>query len=314
MAHVRRPVLREGVMAGLIGAAIVALWFLLYDAWRGRPLFTPALLGTAVFYGVSTPGSVQIAPGPVIGYTILHVLAFVGIGIVAACMMVASEREPAVFVAFVTLFGIFEVFFFVILRTLSHETLGALGWWAVLAANFLASIGMLWFLVRGHPELPSALVGSSGPVLREGVAAGLVGAAVVAAWFVVLDALHGDPLRTPRFLGTAMLRQSDPVGAILSYTIVHGLVFVLFGIAGAFLLSGAEGRPLFLFPFVLLYLAFEFFFFAVVLILARWVLDELAGWAVVLGNVLAGAAMLTYYFRRHRSLAGRIAQALAEEG
>jgi hypothetical protein len=313
MAQVQRPVLREGVIAGLIGAAVVALWFLLYDAWRGRPLFTPALLGTTIFYGVSTPASVQIGAGPVIGYTILHVLAFVGVGIVAACMLVASEREPAVFIAFVTLFGVFEVFFFVVLRTLSHETLGALGWWAVLAGNFLASVGMLWFLVRGHPELPSALVGSSGPVLREGVVAGVIGAAVVACWFLILDALRGDPLRTPRFLGTAMLRQDDPVGAIVSYTIVHLLVFILFGIAGAFLLSGAEGRPVFLFPFVLLYIAFEFFFFAVVLILARWVLDDLAGWAVVLGNLLAGAAMLTYYFQTHRSLAGRVAQALAEE-
>ncbi len=313
MAQVQRPVLREGVIAGLIGAAVVALWFLLYDAWRGHPLFTPALLGTTIFYGVSTPASVQIGAGPVIGYTILHVLAFVGVGIVAACMMVASEREPVVFIAFVTLFGVFEVFFFVGLRTLSQETLGALGWWAILAGNFLASIGMLWFLVRGHPQLPTALVGSSGPALREGVAAGVIGAAVVAVWFLVLDAVRGDPLRTPRFLGTAMLRQDDPVGAILSYTIFHAIVFVLFGIAGAFLLSGAEARPVFLFPFVMLYIAFEFFFFAVVLILARWVLDELAGWTVVVGNLLAGAAMLAYYFRKHRALAGRVARALAEE-
>jgi hypothetical protein len=313
MSRVGRSVLGEGVLAGVLGAAIVALWFLIHDAWRGQPFFTPALLGTAIFYGVSSPAGIQIAAGPVIGYTIVHVLAFVGFGIVAACMMVASEREPAIFVAFVTLFGVFEVFFFAVLRTLSQEMLGALGWWAILAGNFLASIGMLWFLVRGHPELPSALVGSSGPMLREGVVAGVIGAAVVAVWFLILDAVHGDPLRTPRFLGTAMLRQDDPVGATLAYTIVHVIVFVLFGVAGAFLLAGAEGRPLFLLPFVMLYLAFEFFFFAVVLLLARWVLDEIAGWAVVVGNLLAGAAMLAYYFRKHRSLAGRIAQAFAEE-
>jgi hypothetical protein len=309
----RHSVLREGVTAGLIGAATVALWFLIHDAWRGHALFTPALLGTAIFYGVSSPAGVPVAAGPVIGYTIVHTLAFVGFGIAAACVMAASEREPPIFVAFVTLFGVFEVFFFVVLRTLSQEMLGALGWWAILTGNFLASIGMLWFLARGHPEPPAALVGSSGPLLREGVVAGLLGAAVVALWFLVLDAIHGDPLRTPRFLGTAMLRQDDPVGAILSYTIVHGTVFVLFGIAGAVLLSGAEQRPALLFPFVMLYIAFEFFFFAVVLVLARWVLDELAGWAVVVGNLLAGAAMLTYFFRKHRGLASRVALALAEE-
>ncbi len=313
MAPTQRSVLREGVIAGVIGAATVALWFLIYDAWRGKPFFTPALLGTAIFYGVSRPSQIDIAAGLVIGYSIVHVLAFIGFGIVAACMMVASEREPAIFIAFVSLFAAFEVLFFVVVRTLSQEILGALGWWAIFAGNLLASIGMLWFLVRGHPELPSTLIGSSGPVLREGVVAGIIGAAVVAVWFLILDAIRGDPLRTPRFLGTAMLQQTDPVGAILSYTIVHGMVFILFGIAGAFLLSGAEQRPVFLFPFVVLYVAFEFFFFAVVLILARWVLDELAGWAVVVANLLAGAAMLVYYFKQHRLLASRLAQAFAEE-
>ena len=35
--------LREGVIAGLIGAALVAVWFLIYDAASGRPFRTPAL-------------------------------------------------------------------------------------------------------------------------------------------------------------------------------------------------------------------------------------------------------------------------------
>lgn len=313
MAQGQRSVLREGVITGVIGAVTVALWFLIYDAWRGKPLFTPALLGTAIFYGVSSPLGIDITAGPVIGYSIIHVLTFIGFGIVAACMMMASEREPAIFIAFVSLFAAFEVTFFVVVRTLSGAILGAIGWWAIFTGNLLASIGMLWFLVRGHPQLPSTLVGSSGPILREGVAAGLIGATVVALWFLILDAIHGDPLRTPRFLGTAMLQQADPVGAVLSYTIVHGIAFIVFGIAGAFLLSGAEKRPVFLFSFVMLFLAFEFFFFAVMLILARWVLDELAGWAVVLGNLLAGAAMLTYYFKKHHLLAGRIGQAFSEE-
>ena len=41
--------LREGVIAGLIGAAVVAVWFLIYDAASGRPFRTPALLGAATF-------------------------------------------------------------------------------------------------------------------------------------------------------------------------------------------------------------------------------------------------------------------------
>jgi len=48
----QRSVLKEGVVGGLLGAAVVALWFLIFDTARGKPLLTPALLGGAVFYGI----------------------------------------------------------------------------------------------------------------------------------------------------------------------------------------------------------------------------------------------------------------------
>src|SRR3954471_16249644 len=40
---------REGTLAGIIGAASVALWFLIVDSIAGRPFFTPAILGASVF-------------------------------------------------------------------------------------------------------------------------------------------------------------------------------------------------------------------------------------------------------------------------
>jgi hypothetical protein len=38
-----------------------------------------------------------------------------------------------------------------------------------------------------------------------------------------------------------------------------------------------------------------------------------AGWAIFVGNVLAAAAMLAYYFKGHRRLARRLTEAWAEE-
>src|SRR5207237_708962 len=43
-------ILREGFIAGLIGAGAVALWFLIVDVIAGRPFFTPAMLGSAAFW------------------------------------------------------------------------------------------------------------------------------------------------------------------------------------------------------------------------------------------------------------------------
>ena len=44
-------VYREGFIAGTLGAITVAVWFLIIDTLQGRPLYTPTVLGTAVFQG-----------------------------------------------------------------------------------------------------------------------------------------------------------------------------------------------------------------------------------------------------------------------
>lgn len=313
MALVQRSVLREGIVAGLIGAAVVAVWFLLFDVARGRPLLTPGLLGAAVFQGVGDPAALRITAGPVIGYTILHGLAFVAFGVVAASLMAVSEREPALFVGFVILFACFEVFFFGVVGALGKSVLGALVWWAILIGNLLASAAMLWYLFRAHRALPRSLVGSWGGVLGEGVVAGLIGAAVVALWFLAIDAIQGEPLRTPKLLGTALLRQSAAIPAVLGYTVVHGLAFVAFGVVGALLIAGAERQPLFIFALVIFFTAFEVLFFGAVVILAKWVLDELAGWTIFVGNLLAAAGMLGYFFTGHRGLARRLTAAWVDE-
>jgi hypothetical protein len=313
MNPAERSVLREGIVAGVIGAAVVAIWFFVFDLLRGRPFLTPTLLGSFVFFGVNAPAGVEPAVGPILGYTILHGLAFVAFGVVAATMMAMSEREPSLFIAFVILFAAFEVFFFGVLSIVGRAMQAALVWWAVLIGNLLASIAMLWFFFRAHRALPRSLIGSWGGVLREGVVAGLLGAAVVALWFFGIDAIQGEPLRTPRLLGTALLRAADPNAGMLAYTALHGLAFIGFGIVGALLIAGAERQPLLVFALVILFTAFEIFFFGAVIIMASWILDELAGWTIFVGNILAAAVMLAYYFKGHRTLARRLTQAWAEE-
>ncbi|MBI4636738.1 MAG: hypothetical protein HY727_10365 [Candidatus Rokubacteria bacterium] len=313
MARAQPSVLREGIVAGMIGAAVVAVWFLVFDIARGRPLLTPALLGAAVFHGVSSPIGLEITFGPIVGYTILHGLAFVGFGVLAASLMAASEREPALFIAFVILFACFEMFFFGAVGVLGKSLMGALVWWSILIGNLLASAAMLWYFFRAHRALPRSLVGSWGGVLAEGIIAGLIGAAVVALWFLVIDWVQGEPLRTPALLGTALLRQPSALPAIFLYTLVHGLAFALFGIVVALLIAGAERQPLFVFALVIFFTAFEVFFFGAVVVAAKWVLDELAGWTIFLGNLLAAAAMLGYFLKGHRGLAHRVSAAWHED-
>lgn len=305
--------LREGVVAGVIGAAVVAVWFLAFDVARGKPLLTPALLGAAVFYGVNTPIGLEITLGPIIGYTLLHGLAFIAFGVVAASLIAVSEREPTLFIAFVILFACFEAFFFGVAGALGQSVLGALVWWSILVGNLLASAAMLAYFFFRHRALPRSLLGSWGGVIREGIGAGLVGAAIVALWFLAIDAIRGEVLRTPKLLGAAFLGQTDPWPAVILYTVVHGVAFAAFGIVASVLIAGAERDPAFVFALVIAFTAFEVSSFGAIVIAAKWVLDELAGWTIFVGNLLAAAAMLAYFLKGHRTLARRLGEAWADD-
>jgi hypothetical protein len=308
-----RSVLREGTIAGLLGAATVAVWFLVFDALRGRPFLTPTILGAAAFYGVKEPTGLDPSLGPILGYTLLHGLAFVAFGVVAAALIRVSEREPPLFIAVVILFACFEMFFLGVVGAVGTSVVGALVWWAILIGNMLAATVMLWYFFLAHKTLPATLVGPWGHVLREGLVAGLIGAAIVALWFLAIDTIRGEPLRTPQLLGTAFLGQAKPLAAVVYYTVVHGIAFAAFGIAASLLVAGAERQPVFVFFLVIVFTAFEVLSFGAILIAAKWVLDEVAGWTVFVGNLLAAGAMLAYFFRQHRALARRLTDAWADD-
>ncbi|MFQ5945853.1 MAG: hypothetical protein ACE5NC_06320 [Anaerolineae bacterium] len=306
-------VIREGVVGGLIGAGIVAVWFLIFDAFRGRPFYTPALLGAAVFEGLRDPALVETNLGVILGYTVLHGAAFVAFGLLCAILIVAAEREPSLLWAFVALFACFEVFFLVLDLVFAESALGAIAWWVILAGNVLATAGMFAYFFLGHRALGRSLLGEWAQVIREGFLAGMVGAAIVAIWFLIYDAANGQPLQTPALLGAAVFQGlTDPttldinLGAILGYTFLHGLAFTLFGIVTAFLVAAAERQPVLLLGLFMLFAAFEVFFFGLVMVLGQSLLGSLVWWAIFVANLLAAAGMLLYFFLGHRALGRRL--------
>ena len=42
---------REGMLAGCVGGATMALWFFILDTLAGHPFHTPSVLGTSLFQG-----------------------------------------------------------------------------------------------------------------------------------------------------------------------------------------------------------------------------------------------------------------------
>ena len=95
---------------GATALSIVALWFLIIDAIQGRPLYTPTVLGTALFgRGAGLPAP-DAAPdlGMVLMFTWVHGLAFVVVGGIVARLLAVAERQPSVGFGIVMLFVLFE--------------------------------------------------------------------------------------------------------------------------------------------------------------------------------------------------------------
>jgi len=303
----RSRYLREGIIAGCIGAAIVAVWFLIYDAARGRILRTPALLGAATFQGVDDLRNVPINAQLVVPYTMLHGVVFAMIGVLIAYLIVSAQSRPSgALVIFIALMC-FEVFFLAVMTWLAHPVLGEVAWWAILVGNALAAVGMLIYFFVGHRALGRALLGPWTRVAREGLIAGLAGAVAVAVWFLLYDLAAGVPFRTPALLGATVFHGlRDPsalvvtLPLVLQYTAVHGLVFILFGWAVAALLALADREPRLLFVVFMLFCCFEVFFIALIAVLAERLLEAIAWWTILAGNLVASVVMLGYFFRGHR--------------
>src|SRR5437667_10497865 len=122
-------ILREGFIAGCIGAAAVAVWFLAVDLINGQPLFTPAMLGSAVFWGATGSEHVIIEPARLFGYTMIHVSACVVVGCVAAALAAAVEYAPSTLFLVVVCFCFFDVGFDILVLLPANRLLGYPACW-----------------------------------------------------------------------------------------------------------------------------------------------------------------------------------------
>ena len=153
----RHGLVREGVIAGLLGAAGVAIWFLIVDTLGGRPFYTPAMLGSALLSVFGKPGTEGMMTY-VIVYTLFHGAAFIAVGMVLAFFVHEAEREPEVLAALIILFILFELGFYIATALLAESTqFGRLAWYQVAIGNTIATLAMGIYMWRRHPKLRTEL-------------------------------------------------------------------------------------------------------------------------------------------------------------
>jgi hypothetical protein len=161
-ARGRTHALREGITVGLIGAAIVMLWFLVVDLAAGAPLRTPALLGAALFEGARVE-AVSPTARLVVGYTAVHLAGFVVMGLAVAGLFALAEREKRVLALIFMLGCCLAVVFLAMVYALSQWLGQAVTPAIFLGGHVLAALAMVGALAYFHGRLlrrmPEALDG-----------------------------------------------------------------------------------------------------------------------------------------------------------
>ena len=155
--------LREGITVGLIGAAIVMLWFFIVDLAAGVPLRTPALLGAALLDGARYVDAVTPTARLVAGYTAVHLLGFVALGVGVAGLFALAEREKRVLALIFMLGCCLAVVFLAMVYLLSQWLGQAMTPAIFLAGHILGAAAMVGGLAYFHGRLmrrmPEALGG-----------------------------------------------------------------------------------------------------------------------------------------------------------
>lgn len=154
--------------------------------------------------------------------------------------------------------------------------------------------------------------------LSEGLLVGALGASTVAAWFLVVDLIAGQPFYTPMALGAALFGGTRPtpgameLGLLVGYTVFHYAAFTAVGIVAAASTHLAATKPVMLALFPVLFVTFEAGFMGMVALLHETdLLGSLTWYQIGAGNLLASAVMGATLLRLHPSIRRGISYALS---
>ncbi|MEJ2186666.1 MAG: hypothetical protein P8Z36_12095 [Gemmatimonadota bacterium] len=150
-------IMLDGLIVGLIGYAVIAVFYGVLGLGTGGGVFrTAGVLGSALFYG-ARDGQLVAGPGPVFAANGLHLIVMLVLGLAAAWLVATAEGHPSfwypVFFLFLSAFVLNYVAVLVLLTEVGH----LVPWWSSALANLLAAVGMGAYLWWAHPRLREEL-------------------------------------------------------------------------------------------------------------------------------------------------------------
>jgi len=146
--------LREGLVAGVIGYAATVVLYAIANVMTGRPVFhTAAVLGAALIYGVRDPLQVVVTPAYVLAYNGVHLMVFLALGIVGAALARLADRGAQLW--YVGLFFFIFISFHLIatVQVVAYPMRSLINDAALWIAGITAGLLMVASLLKAHPAI-----------------------------------------------------------------------------------------------------------------------------------------------------------------
>jgi len=163
MSELRKRMLVEGMVAGVLGYVVVAVFFVVVNVSAGRsPVYTAALAGEATFGGLRDAAGMTMDPGLVLAFNGVQLVVLLAFGFLAAWLMYATEMRPALW--YVTFFAFLAATVagsgaVVAATVLSGRLISP---WLVMGAGLVAVAGMMTYLIASHRPLLRRIRASPG--------------------------------------------------------------------------------------------------------------------------------------------------------
>lgn len=140
-------ILGDGLLAGMVGASAIALWFLGFDALTREPLFTPSVLGRALLYGDRPAPDLPVDLAAVAVYTAVHGALFLAFGTGVCALRAAVRHRMAPLWLLPALFVGLEAGFLLLAGTLAPGAAEVIGQVPIALGNGLAAAAMGAYLL-----------------------------------------------------------------------------------------------------------------------------------------------------------------------
>lgn len=149
----RHP-LREGIVAGALGATAIAGWTLAVDAITDRIGVTAALIGAWIYQALGGEFGGRGFGVHVATWIVALYVGVIAIGIVASYLYSAADKRPSLWSGFAGFVIIFELILLSLTSFASESSLfGSWAWLHGLIGNVLGAVVMGRFLWRQrHPD------------------------------------------------------------------------------------------------------------------------------------------------------------------